>query len=77
MPVVINSYVQTVCIYVSVQAIELPLHCRSIYNCQECRLLMELCGVLLDSGETTPRAIGVITPYKAQELLIKRELYKT
>ena len=52
-----------------------PLLCRSVYNRMECRLVLDICQLLLDS-EVVPSAIGVITPYKAQEKVIKRELQK-
>lgn len=41
----------------------------------ECQLVLEICQLLLDS-EVVPSAIGIITPYKAQEKVIKRELQK-
>lgn len=42
---------------------------------QECKLVVEVCHVLLQSS-VGPSAIGIITPYKAQERHIKHELEK-
>ena len=48
---------------------------RSVYNKEECQLVVAICRLLLDS-EVVPNAVGIITPYKAQERMIGRELHK-
>lgn len=42
----------------------------SLSNKEECKLVMELVKVIIDSG-AVPTRIGIITPYKHQEHLIK------
>lgn len=49
------------------------LNRRSLMNKGECDLLLELVKLLLHSG-ISPRNIGIITPYKAQERRIKEKL---
>lgn len=46
---------------------------RSLMNKEECDLILELVKLLLHSG-ISPRNIGIITPYKAQERRIKEKL---
>ena len=46
--------------------------CSSLCNPTECSLVVELCRVLEKS--VPEKDIGVITPYKAQEKLIRRKL---
>lgn len=49
------------------------LNHRSLMNKEECDLLLELVKLLLHNG-ISPRNIGIITPYKAQERRIKEKL---
>lgn len=49
------------------------LNHRSLMNKEECSLLLELVKLLLLSG-ISPRSIGIITPYKAQERRIREKL---
>ena len=48
---------------------------RSIRNVEECKLLVSIIQLLI-GNEVPPSSIGVITPYKAQERLIREELTK-
>ena len=52
------------------------LHYSGICNMEECKLVVEICKVLLHSTEVTVNGIGIITPYKHQERKLKEVLHE-
>lgn len=53
-----------------------PVLFSSYVNVQEIKLVMEIIKLIKEKRDVTSREIGIITHYKAQKMMIQKELDK-